>query len=318
VLLQDPGNLNRVITRAQLTSRRGDSRTATGTTRPRPQSVRQLQQASYGEAYAQAAPILDSAPMTVLEGDVKVRLLGPGQMPESGHVREANVSVGFEPGVIRAPYELILDAADLSVKVRIPGTTKELLVRSDEVESGRRILTVRVRTTNPFADSIGAYMNRGDLHSAAAMTDWAEKAEDLLQDKMADPFAAAAGAYLLLRLRRFDLMRSWTKNLADWFPDVTDGRVIWAWQQIYSHGNEAEIRQSLQLALQGSVPVFTEGMRLLRDGAQAIGSDAVTQLNRRCGVVLWNSPFTTTSWDKAKFASMTPAISVNIDYASSA
>jgi hypothetical protein len=52
----------------------------------------------------------------------------------------------------------------------------------------------------------------------------------LLQDKIEDPYAAVVGAYLLLRLKRFSQMHDWGQHLADWFPFLPDGCVLWASQ----------------------------------------------------------------------------------------
>ncbi len=47
-----------------------------------------------------------------------------------------------------------------------------------------------------------------------------------MQSKVRDPYAATVGGYLLLRLERFDLTRSWAGNLANWFEFLPDGCVI--------------------------------------------------------------------------------------------
>jgi hypothetical protein len=112
---------------------------------------------------------------------------------------------------------------------------------------------------------------------------------------MDDPFAAALGAYLLLRLRRFDLMRAWARNLANGWPTLADGSVIWAWQQIHQRGSEPEIRDYLMRAANAGLPVFTEGLKLLNDGLRLLGSwgsEVQRKLNTAAGIVLWDSPFT--------------------------
>jgi hypothetical protein len=129
------------------------------------------------------------------------------------------------------------------------------------------------------------------------MVDWAAKAEDLLQQKMADPFAAVVGAYLLLRTRNIDLLHNWTRNLMEWFPRIPDAVVIRAWHLIYRRGDEAEIRALFERALDGSLPIFTEGLRLLSDGVRLLGDDseeAVAKLNHHVRRSLSRSPFTAT------------------------
>jgi hypothetical protein len=41
---------------------------------------------------------------------------------------------------------------------------------------------------------------------------WIGEAAGLLFEKMADPYAAAVGAYLLLQLKKFDEMRDWAET----------------------------------------------------------------------------------------------------------
>jgi hypothetical protein len=93
-------------------------------------------------------------------------------------------------------------------------------------------------------------------------------AQDLLRDKMNDPIAAAVGGYALLRCAAFDRIHSWAKNLADWFPWLPDGSVVYAWQLLSDPAKRdyVKARSSLLDAARCGVPVFTEGLRLLRDG----------------------------------------------------
>ena len=55
------------------------------------------------------------------------------------------------------------------------------------------------------------FLTKGDLYSATGLETWANSAQQLLQMKMIDPYAAAAGAYLLLKMRQFDLMHNWRR-----------------------------------------------------------------------------------------------------------
>lgn len=112
---------------------------------------------------------------------------------------------------------------------------------------------------------------------------------------MENPYAATVGAYLLLRLERFDLMRDWAHNLATGFPFLSDGCVIWAWQNIRQRNNPEAATQYLLQAVTNGLPVYTEGLRLLSEGLRLIGlpgKQALENLNRMSGPVVWNSPFT--------------------------
>lgn len=314
VTLEDPGNLDRLITLPDIMKRVHRS-TRTEPTPVRRRSFGELRQLPLDVVSTRSAPIVKALEVTALQGDVQVCLGTRGGNLQPGVIREPGVSVVYTPPWTLQPYELILQVPGRRVLVHLPGTLEEVAVRADEVEGHGRVVTVRATTTNDLADALGAYLQRGDLHAAAAMTDWAEHAEDLLEVKISNPFAATIGAYLLLRLRRFDLMHDWTRNLADRFPEIVDGAVIRAWHLIHAKGDATEIQTLLKRAFDSALPVFTEGLRLLNEGAQLLGdSQATAKLNQKSGIVLWNSPFTTTVHGTP--AEESARIDFDVDYAS--
>jgi hypothetical protein len=156
--------------------------------------------------------------------------------------------------------------------------------------------SVRATSTEPVSDTIMNYLSRGDLGAAETMAQWAEQSEELLAGKMSDPYAAAVGGYLLLRLQRFDLMHEWPRNLANWIDFLPDGCVIWAWQLIHQKPEDsAEIGKYLLTAVERGLPVYTKGLQLLLDGLRLLGSDGVAALKKvreQAGSVLWDSPIT--------------------------
>jgi hypothetical protein len=311
--LYDPGNLKREISRSTIEQhlRRGRVRSPS-----RPRNVADLQLGDHGLFNEAVTLPLVSTRLILLEGDVKVQLLDSANQPQPGESREGGAGGIFKPSYQMTPYDLTIETGGVRASTRLPGMLREVVIRSDEVAQGQRVISVRVQTLSEMADVIGAYVNRGDVHSAAAMTDWIKEAEELLFGKMDNPFAAAVGAYLLLRIRHFDLLRNWAKNLADRFPQMSDGSVIWSWQQVYQRGEEAEIRRYLKRALDGPLPICTEGLQLLSDGARLLSDempDAARTLDKRCGTVLWNSPFTTTCFgDRIEHA---PGVQFDIDFA---
>jgi hypothetical protein len=109
-------------------------------------------------------------------------------------------------------------------------------------------------------------------------------------------------------------LSSWCRNLADWFPNLSDGSIIYAWQSVYQRINEAEIKKYMQKALDAPLPVFTEGLKLLRDGVRLLDKpqEALQKLNAATGVVIWNSPFTTTMQAKGDSSD---AFDVDVGYA---
>lgn len=54
--------------------------------------------------------------------------------------------------------------------------------------------------------------------------------ECVLREKLRSPLAATMAAVLLLKGNQFERMHDWARNLANWFPDMPDGVVIWTEQ----------------------------------------------------------------------------------------
>jgi hypothetical protein len=188
----------------------------------------------------------------------------------------------------------------IKVEIRIPPSTNHVWARVDELEGQETLVySVRVATREPIADAIMNYLQRGDLYSAESMGEWIPSAETMLEKKMNDPHAAAVGAYLLLRLKQFDRLHNWAKNLANWFEFLPDGCVIWAWQRIFQAPRERDqIEKYLFKAASRGLPFYTEGLRLLIDGLEMIekvpkSTTALNKVRKQSGVVLWNSPLTT-------------------------
>lgn len=195
--------------------------------------------------------------------------------------------------------------------VELPGNLERLQVDAAETQPIRILVT----TGSTIADTIGGYLLRGNYDAAASMADWIAAAEQMLWEKLDDPFAAAAGAYLLLRVERFDLMRDWPRNLAERFEGISDGAIIWAWQNILERRDYAEAERYLLRSAQGGLPTYTEGMRLLADGLARLGDrgrEALDGLSARTGRVLWNSPFTTCV--KGPVAAQGTPREVRVDY----
>ena len=92
----------------------------------------------------------------------------------------------------------------------------------------------------------------------------------------------------------FPQLHDWPKNLANWFPFLPDGCVIWAWLLIYQKPAErSEIARYLFMAAERGIPIYSEGLRLLTDGLRLLGSNAqpvLQKLIQQAGVVVPNSP----------------------------
>ena len=236
-----------------------------------------------------------------LSSQATVTLTAPGEYilkgVSSSRGREAHWNVGGPPG--QEPLRLQIQHSESSARldVCVPGNTREVWARADTIREQRgQAYSVRLTTSEPTADTILGYLQRGDLYSAEAMAEWCDEAQDMLMSKMADPYAAAVGGYLLLKLKRFDKMRDWARNLAEYFPFLSDGSIIWATQLIQQQpSNEAEIRRYLLKAAAIGPPVYSIGMSLLSDGLRLMGTDgraALAQLLNDRDVLVSTSPLT--------------------------
>jgi hypothetical protein len=112
---------------------------------------------------------------------------------------------------------------------------------------------------NPKIDAVARYLRGGHLREAA---DLSADAEQLLQSKMADPFGAALGGYVLLRLNRLDKLHHWPRNLADSFPWLPDGAIIAAEESALEGDHETAIVQVCEGARRG-LPVCSVGLSFL-------------------------------------------------------
>jgi hypothetical protein len=321
VILKDPGNLTRVISMASIfrqTTTPKHTRLPpiipgyTGATTPDVSILQSEELAQDFESASQVARYhtmrawLQSASpahQTILPlgSYATARLLSPDRKSIPGisvaRGREAHWEVHGDP--LGSPYTLQIKRPCGSIlEVRLPGDVQRAWARADFLrEQSALTFSVRLSTTEPAADTIVGYLQRGDLYSAESMTEWIDEARDILLYKRSDPYAAAVGAYLLLRLKQFSHLHDWARNLADWFDFLPDGCVIWAWQLIHqAPSNREEIYNYFSKAIQRGLPIYSEGLRLLIDGLRLLGDDGQTMLQKvldQVAVALWNSPLTT-------------------------
>jgi hypothetical protein len=138
----------------------------------------------------------------------------------------------------------------------------------------------------------------------------------MLQMKGSDPYAATVAAYLLLRLERFDLLHDWPRNLANLFPSLPDGCIIWAAQCALERKDRAESLDYIAQGMQRGLPVYTEGLHRLSRILRLLGDDGrkyLQEMGDTTQGVVWNSPFTTLT---DGFGKASGAVSIDIAYAS--
>lgn len=146
-----------------------------------------------------------------------------------------------------------------------------------------------ISVDDPEVAGLLGYLGGRDLQSAEAVL---AQAVQWLYEKTTNPFAAAAGAYILLAadgLRGSPLgeWRSWIANLANWFEWLPDGSIQFAWLKLNTISPEvegatdgavkvdavvAEARELLLRALIAGVPLFSAGVRLLVDALTLVAN----------------------------------------------
>ena len=123
-----------------------------------------------------------------------------------------------------------------------------------------------------FGTMLG-YLASGALPSAAMFIDVQEDATQLLFEKLWNPHAAAAGAYVLIETETDPHERkpwhAWIDNLANWFGDLPDGAVLAGWHRLRNANTPADMeaaRPWFELAIARGIPNFTLVFRALVDG----------------------------------------------------
>jgi hypothetical protein len=161
-------------------------------------------------------------------------------------------------GLVRAQFA-VPGTVPLNVALPVYGMTS---VQSCRVEVTVEETTIAADVTlpdNPRADTVARYLLTGNLREAA---DVLGNAEALLEQKMADPFAAALGGYALVRSRRLDLLHHWPRNLSGLFPWLPDGAAIAAEEAALEGDHAWAVRELCDGARRG-IPVFTDGCAIL-------------------------------------------------------
>ncbi len=152
-----------------------------------------------------------------------------------------------------------------------PDSPVMILIRPVLNPAQRQIspLEVVVTTNNWKAEALLSLLKTGAITEARSLMTL-KQAEQLLLQKRQDPAAATIGGYYLLRANALARLHNWPKNLADWFPYLPDGAIIYATQLINSKRPKKEkIKESRDYfvkAFSRGTPIYTEGFRLLLNG----------------------------------------------------
>lgn len=127
------------------------------------------------------------------------------------------------------------------------------------------------------------FLRSGDSRAARSIV---RHARSFLFEKVENPFAAAAGCYVLVNNLRWGSDRSsvdtdwfdWTDNLASWYPWLPDATILQAWLRLLTREEKlAEARDGLLRAARGGLPTFSGCFRLLVEGLKMFRDHAEEQ-----------------------------------------
>jgi len=123
--------------------------------------------------------------------------------------------------------------------------------------------------------TILGYMSAGRLSQAEMLV---RDAQELLNHKHSNAWAAAVGAYVLIAsctAKEGDQSwRQWIGNLHAHFPDLADGAILQGWNLFQQQTDPASLdaaRDCFLEAVDRGIPVYSEGVRLLQSGLAMFG-----------------------------------------------
>jgi hypothetical protein len=168
----------------------------------------------------------------------------------------------FDPERPRVDAIAVGPSGQPPVFVPIPGGHMQYF--DFKLAGGRRRQPL-VRLADDVARALLAYLDRGQLDDALVFSEtFALYAEESLLRKRDDPVAAAAGAFVLLRLGALERLHDWTQNLCNWFPWLPDGLVAYAEHaaQLGMHQLASELLRELP---KRGVPALSLGLAMATD-----------------------------------------------------
>jgi hypothetical protein len=161
--------------------------------------------------------------------------------------------------------------------VMVPGSRGGRVLFFHDEGAGPGTVRTLVSGAAPEAEALMAYLENGAIGAARRVGDAVvRQADESSRGRRTDPFGACIAGYFLLRAGRLE-RQAWMKNLADWFPDIPDGAVIYAVSLLRdpdATGRRAHAaRDYLLEAVRRGVPIYTVGLRLLFDSLQYLARE---------------------------------------------
>ena len=161
---------------------------------------------------------------------------------------------------------------------RTDGQWATLRARFDPVALSRREESrIHIAVDDPQYGTLLEYLQTGDIESSAALF---VNAREGLRQKFENPYAAAAGGYVLLysgMTEESERWEGWIANLAHSFPSLPDGSILLATMLLQSpigaFGGWASKTQRYSNALQAALEAVRRGPPLYRLGLILMASN---------------------------------------------
>lgn len=194
---------------------------------------------------------------------------------------DLQVSYGEEAVAERAHYWAIAEAPSGSSLLSLPvpwydqdGSSREVGILVRHLSNDTSLAEVAVRDPD-IATMLGYLRNNRFMEAAFVTKDY----ERWLWSKRRNPFAAAAGGYVLLATQlgyENAPWKDWIRNLNAWFPTIPDGAVLEGYMCLNGPKPLRDFERAaecFQSAFERGIPHYTIGLSWLRSGLRTLEAD---------------------------------------------
>ncbi|MEM1324272.1 MAG: hypothetical protein AAGG75_28695 [Bacteroidota bacterium] len=181
---------------------------------------------------------------------------------------------------------IILPTAWKKVKTDEFAVVEVMVDTLDAEQQFRASITVQ----DPTLSSALAYLTAGSLPTARQML---PEARHMLAGKIKNPYAAAAGGYVLMETLEpgaEEVWMNWIDNLYNWFQWLPDGAVLKGWLLLHQ-GAYDEAHTTFVEAYERGIPLYSLGLKKLLEGLKLFASEdtATMDLQKRVRRVAWRT-----------------------------
>lgn len=149
-----------------------------------------------------------------------------------------------------------------------PGTSSLLLTPKNQPLQEAMPIEFAIGFAHPSFNALVAALSRGAADTLIELKKTLRgQLDELLESSPQGPALVALFCYTLLKLGDDEALSNWPQRLTEKAPWLPDGLILQAWQRLYRKEITTETFGKLLLQARDlGTPLFTEGMRLLRDG----------------------------------------------------